>query len=113
LEQVTGKTETEISPDEQQFTRLLQGLWDRVRRAGDMVVQLRSQNADLAERVVFLEQELSRLKAELSTKDEQVKSLTERQDAAQSLSDRLFSNGDRESIAARAKELLARIEGYL
>ena len=111
MEQETANIQTGVVVNEEQLDMLLQGLWERVRRAGEFIHELRLRKTELTERVEALERDLSRLKAELSTRDDIIKTLTEQQNAGSQ--GKTFTNGERDAIAARVKELLVKLEGYL
>jgi len=111
VENDTANIQTSVAVDEQHLEVLLQGLWARVRRAGEFIRELRLQKTELSERVEALERDLSRLKAELATRDDLIKTLTEQQEAGGQ--GKTFTNGERDAIAARVKELLGKLEGYL
>lgn len=113
MEQNTDHTQTESGAEEQQLSRILQGLWDKVRRAGELITELRSQNNDLDQRADVLEREISRVKAELSARDEAVRSLTDQLKAAGASNNGVVLNGERDSLVAKVRELLSRIDGYL
>lgn len=119
LESVDSHSEDEPLTDEQRLEELFQGLWDRVKRAGDLISSLRSENVALGGRVGELEaqlrsaqKELTEHKKELLGKDELIRGFAERE-SAEANNGKILSNGEREAIAAKAKELLERIQGYL
>jgi len=104
------------SPDER-LQELLEGLWDRVRRAGDHVKSLRAERDMLKSRLDKVESEFEGLRRDLT---EQKKQVLEREEQIRSLHQqaaasegKIMSNGEKEALVERAKELLARIEGYL
>jgi len=113
LEQNADHTQTESGAEEQQLSRILQGLWDKVRRSGELITELRSQNSDLGQRASVLEREISRVKAQLSARYEAVRSLTDQLKAAGDSNNGVVLNGERDSLVAKVRELLARIDGYL
>ena len=113
LEQDTIHTTSDSPADEQQIARLLQGVWDRVHQAGELIKELRAQRSDLVRRMEALESEFSRMKGELANRNGIIKTLTEQQNAAETAQGKGFTNGERDAITARVKELLARIESYL
>ena len=113
LEQDTIHTTSGSPADEQQVARLLQGVWDRVHQAGELIKELRTQRSDLVRRLEALESEISRMKGDLANRNEIIKTLTEQQTAAETAQGKGFTNGERDAIAARVKELLARIDSYL
>ena len=92
---------------------MLQGLWEKVRQAGELITELRSQKSMLGVRVEELQRDIEHLKKKGAEQEEVVKSLSQQLSTAESVEGKMFSNGEREKIAERVKELLVRIEGYL
>ncbi len=91
----------------------LKGLWERVRSAGEMVVQLREEKASLHARVQELESRLQGLDRELLKRENQLKEVTASKAAAESKEGFLVANGEREAFVSKVKDLLARIDAYL
>ncbi len=88
----------------------LKGLWDRARKAAELIAQLRVERGELQTRVASLEEELLRVKSELAEKEEVVRTLSsEKSDAG----DSPLLNGEREQLSARIKELLAKLNEYI
>jgi chromosome segregation ATPase len=99
--------------EEHKLEELLQGLWDRVHQAGEAVQRYRSEQGVLLARLEDLERELATAKRELASKEQIVISLSAQQQAAGAADGRIMTNGEREALAARVRDLLSRIEGYL
>jgi uncharacterized coiled-coil DUF342 family protein len=89
----------------------LHGLWEKVKRAGEVIGVLREEKRSLASRVDQLETELRRVQAELQKKDLVVKEL--QAGASAKAAGIPFADGEREALLHRAKDLLSRIEAYL
>ena len=88
----------------------LKSLWERVKRAGELINQLRDERSALLARVGTLESEVLRLRQELQKKEDAIKNGRGAMEAHQNV---MFSNGDREALTARVRELLAKLEAYL
>ena len=88
----------------------LKVLWDRVRRASEVIAQLREEKVSLIAKAEQLQTEISMLQGEIARRDELVKTLTASQSAP---GQALVANGEREVIALRVKELLAKLNSYL
>ena len=89
----------------------LKGLWDKARRATEIIARLRVENSQLQSDMELLQQELGRLKNDLAAKEERIRKLDlEKVQAAQNST---FSNGEREALSAKVKELLGKIDSYL
>ncbi|MBI5470978.1 MAG: hypothetical protein HY961_01390 [Ignavibacteriae bacterium] len=84
-------------------------LWEKAQQAGDVINRLREERHQLQTKVDQLEQELGRLRSELRTREQQVQNLS----ATESKGAPAFSNGEKEQLTAKVKELLARIDAYL
>jgi len=113
MDENEGTTSSASATEENRLEGMLQGLWERVRQAGELVTELRSQKSILMAQVGVLQREIAQLRKECSAQQDVVKSLSEQLTAAGSVEGKILSNGEKEKIAARVKELLARIEGYL
>ena len=88
----------------------LKVLWDRVKRASETIAQLREEKASLTARGEQLQMEINTLQGEIARKDELVRTLTALQRAP---GQALVANEEREAIALRVKELLAKLNSYL
>ena len=84
----------------------LRVLWEKVKRAGELIGTLREENGTLRARCDQLERELQKLQAEVQKRE---------QTAARAARDAgtIVSNGEKEALVARVKELLGKIEAYL
>ena len=86
----------------------LKNVWDRAKKAAEVISRLREEKAELQARVTAMEEELLRLRQELAKNEEAMKS------APVNEGDHAFlSNGEREQLSAKVKDLLTRLEGYV
>ena len=90
----------------------LKVLWERVKQAGELITRLREEKASLQNRVSELEDRSRALEHALAEQKELARALESRQ-ASSDGGDHVFSDGDREALALKVKDLLARIEAYL
>lgn len=89
----------------------LKVLWGKARQAGEIIAQLREEKQALLSQVALLQQEVAKLRDELAVKEQQLQRASTR---AQDMSaTAIVSNGEREQLAAKVKELLAKIDAYL
>jgi len=89
----------------------LKVLWEKVRRTGEIIAQLREEKQALHSQVALLQQEVAKLRNELAVKEQQLqRASAHAQDMSTSA---IVSNGEREQLAAKVKELLAKIDAYL
>lgn len=92
----------------------LKGLWERVRRAGDIIQQLREERRALLSQVEQLRGDMQQLQEELARKDQMLrKAQSERAVPAAASEAVSLSNGDREAMARKVKELLHKLDAYL
>jgi|WetSurMetagenome_2_1015567.scaffolds.fasta_scaffold107318_2 chromosome segregation ATPase len=110
LENSSGTTPSDASGDVRSVENALKALWERVRRAGDLIQQLREERQALHTQVEQLRTEVQHLQNELSRKEQILGSMPPHRegDAA-----RVFGNGEREALVQKVKDLLARIDAYL
>ena len=117
MEERLTHTAPESPTDEERLEELFQALWERVKQAGDLISELRAQKESLHGRLERMESEFQSLQKELtnSKKDmlERNAMIKDLQQQAARDDVRILSNGEKEALAAKARELLARIEGYL
>lgn len=91
----------------------LKTLWDKAKRAAEVIGELRDQKRLLETRVGQLEVELRQLQAELAKKDQLAKTMAANLKAVDPKRAVLFANGERETLAVRVRDLLAKIDAYL
>ena len=91
----------------------LKSLWDKVRRAAEVIARLRVENSQLQSTVGRMQQELSQQKEDLIKREQEIRKLSAEKTEIQSARTSGFSNGEREALSARVKELLGKIESYL
>jgi chromosome segregation ATPase len=91
----------------------LRTLWERVRHAGEVIVQLREERVSLHARVHELETQMRGLDRELLKRESQIKEITAQKVVVEPKEGFLMANGEREALVSRVKDLLARIDAYL
>jgi chromosome segregation ATPase len=110
LENSSGTTPSEDSGDVRSVENALKALWERVRRAGDLIQQLREERQALHTQVEQLRTEVQHLQNEVSRKEQLLGAMPSFRDVDAA---KAFGNGEREALAEKVKDLLARIEAYL
>jgi len=113
VEHQVGDTQAQPGSDLKVLESPLKLLWERTRRAGELISQLRQEKHGLQERLSDIEQELARLKEHLSQKEDQVRKLTTDLAQQAAVDAVMFSDGDRQMLTTKVKDLLAKLEGYL
>jgi hypothetical protein len=91
----------------------LKVLWDRVKLAGEMISRLREERTLLQVQVRELEAKVSELERTLGSSRSTIKGLETQLADRAAAGDGILFNGEREALAARLKDLVARIETYL
>ncbi|MFZ1731181.1 MAG: hypothetical protein WBQ23_01650 [Bacteroidota bacterium] len=95
----------------------LQGVWDRAQKAVDMITRLRSENADLLQRLQELESNQLAFEAQLAEKEHLITTLQEKTSSLSSVdvSDGLLylSPDEREALERQISDLLKRINAHL
>lgn len=108
---------TDIIPPPQGDARTLENalkvLWEKARRAAELIGELRVERQALRTRVDELERQYRELKLEVEKRDSQVNRMIAEHDVATPKAVALFANGEREALATKVKALLAKIEAYL
>ena len=91
----------------------LKALGDKARRLAEAIARLKSENSELRANLSPVQEAVSQLRAELTRKDELITKLNNEKVTASSTPNAFFSNGERQELSAKVKELLERIESYL
>ena len=102
-----------VQSDVEAVEAALRGLWDRTRKAGELIAELRGENASLRARAEGLQKDLEGLKHEIARKDEAVSRLQAQRAGEEAQRGAVLANGERDALAARVKDLIARLEAYL
>jgi chromosome segregation ATPase len=110
LENSSGITPSVASGDVRSVENALKALWERVRKAGDLIQQLREERQALLTQVEQLRTEMQHLQNELSRKEQILELMPSSREGGAA---RAFGNGEREALAQKVKDLLARIDAYL
>jgi len=102
-----------VSGDVRSLESSLKALWERTRRAGDLIAELRGEKKMLLSRVEELESELDQVRRELAKKEQVMKRMATEAAEVSPARGTVFSNGERDSVVAKIKELLVKLESYL
>ena len=107
-------TETEINQQADKSVEAgLRALWDRARRAAELISELRKDRAQLHKRVEDLETLLRQAQQESGNKEQRLRELSAEHARLDAKRDPVFADGERAALAAKVKELLARLDAYL
>lgn len=88
-------------------------LWEKAQEAGVLIARLREEKKALQTDNEHLEREITKLRSDMLASESQIQKLTAAQSAHEPRSTATISNGEREQLTAKVKELLARIDAYL
>ena len=109
--------EADIEVDSIRDSKGLEGffktLWDRVRKAAELIEHLKGENRGLCSQNAQLEQQVASLKAELMAKQETLREVNEQHQEVLSHSNNLFTEEEKEAVKSRIRELIARINSHL
>ncbi len=86
----------------------LKNVWDRAKKTAEVISRLREEKAELQSKVASMEEEILRLKQEIVKYEEALKSAP-----ASHENQAFLSNGEREQLIARVKQLLTKLDGYV
>jgi len=84
----------------------VRALWESARRAAELIAGLRQERQALQAHVARLERELQQLKAETLQLRKQASEQTKEGGAS-------LAGGDRDLLAAKVRELIAKLDAYL
>jgi DNA repair exonuclease SbcCD ATPase subunit len=109
--------EADIEVDSIRDSKGLEGifrtLWDRVRKAAELIEHLKDENRALCSQNAQLEQQVASLKTELKEKQETLREINEQHQEVLSHSNNLYSEEEKEAVKSRIRELIARINSHL
>lgn len=91
---------------------LLKTLWEKTKQAGEVIAQLREDRNGLQKRLGDLEQEVAKLRRQIDQKDEALRRADS--DLSQAAKHAvLFTDGERQVLTTKVKELLAKLDLYV
>jgi chromosome segregation ATPase len=91
----------------------MRALWARAQLAAEVIARLRDEKNSLEHRAHDLEVRLRKTEQELKDAQEQLKAQPPAQVPPDNGSARVFANGEREALAGKVKDLLAKLDAYL
>jgi len=102
-----------VQSDVEAVEAALRGLWDRTRKAGELIAELRGENTSLRALVEGLRKDLEGLKHEVARKDEAIARLQAERAGEEAQRGAVLPNGERDALAARVRDLITRLDAYL
>jgi chromosome segregation ATPase len=99
--------------DSKGLEAVFKSVWDRVRKAAELIEGLKEENRSLRDRVSQLEDHLAGVKRELSEKDDAIRQLREQNLQAPVRGDNVISEEERDMLKSRIKELLTKLNSHL
>jgi chromosome segregation ATPase len=112
VDQISGDP-TILQSEGRNIESAIKTLWEKARRAGELIAALKEENSGLRTKLEEVQLQLEQLNQELVQRDQTISQLEAEQAEADSKSNETFSNGEREALAAKVKDLLAKIDSYL
>jgi ABC-type nitrate/sulfonate/bicarbonate transport system ATPase subunit len=123
--QQTTEMDATIVKESQLLDEIFKPVWERVRRAGDLIQHLQEEKNRLSNRLTDLEQstshtiqslelELKTVRQELVVREQELKRVrSENMQLMSNNGQQIFSLEEREIIKDRIRELIAKINSYL
>jgi chromosome segregation ATPase len=111
-----GHTDIELNTigDVGKLEDSLKILWDKIRSSTAIISSSRDENKSLADRISNLEKEISSLKTELYTKEQDLKrSKLEHAQLQNTSNTDIFTTEEKENLKTRIREIIAKINSYL
>lgn len=112
MDQISGEPAV-LQAEGRSIESAVKTLWEKARRAGERIASLKEENADLRSKLEEIQLQLEQVNRELAQRDQTISQLNAEQADADSKRAALFTNGEREALAGKVKDLLAKIESYL
>ena len=109
VDQNPAETKPNLQADVTAIETWLKNVWDRAKKTAEMIARLRQEKAELQERIISMEEEVLRLRQELAKQEQAVKAAVPLEPGNHVV----LSNGEREQLSAKVKELLTRLDGYV
>ena len=112
-DQHAGDTQPQAVVDPSPLEDLLKALWERTKQAGELIAQLREDKNGLQKRLGEVERELMQLRRQIDQKEEALRKVMadlSRQAAKDAV---LFTDGERQALTNKVKELLAKLDLYM
>lgn len=108
------QTELEVGSirDSRGLEGVFRTLWERVKKAAELIEHLKEENRTLRSNTAQLEEQLSNLKNELMTKEGALREMNEERLQVLSSGDSLFSEQEREALKQKIRELIASINSH-
>ena len=102
-----------VQSDVEAVEAALRGLWDRTRKAGELIAEVRGENASLRAQLDGLRKDLEGLRHELVRKDEALARLQAQRAGEEAQRGAALAEADRDVLAARVRDLIAKLDAYL
>jgi uncharacterized coiled-coil DUF342 family protein len=113
VEQQLPEQSTRTAAETDALEVSLRALWDKARLTAERMGRLREDNRSLVEQVSQLHEQLRRTQQELEEVQEQLKAQPLMQISTAQHQEPMFSNGERQALTEKVKDLLEKLEGYL
>src|SRR5436309_11074411 len=103
-----------MTQDSNLLEEKLKAVWEKVRAASNLVLQLRDEKKSLTARAIELEKQVSSARAEILLKDQELKRLrSEYAHVLNSHSQNGFSPEEKDNIRGKIRDLISKINSHL
>jgi chromosome segregation ATPase len=113
LPDVQEDTELAGKRDLKHLAASIQELWSKARQVSDLLLQVRTDNAQLRSKIAELEQGERELKTRLEQREQELHKLKIDYVQLQSNGSSIFSREEREQLRTKIKELISKINSRL
>ena len=106
--------EVEVLRDSGILEEALKSVWDKIRAAGNLIVQLREEKQSLAQRLTETENESKKLRAELGNREQELKRVrAEYVQLMNSNGHDALSGDEKENLKNKIRDIIAKINSHL
>ncbi len=107
-------TDAKVSIDQKEIEAGLKSLWEKIRKASEVIFMLRDENQQLKAQNSELQQKCDELKSLIMAKEQEILRIrTEYSRLASSASGDTFSAAEKEALKSRITDLIAKINSHL
>lgn len=107
-------TEIKVAVEQRELENEINGLWEKIKKASELIFLLREENQQLKEKNNELEKKLQELIEKLSTKEQELgKIKAEYSRLVNTSVDDNFTPQEKEALRKRITELIAKINSHL
>ncbi len=107
-------TEIKVALDPKELEVEINNLWDKIKRASELIFLLREENQQLKEQNSSLVQKLEELKEKLTAKEQEISKIkAEYARVMNTAAGDIFTPQEKEALRKRINELIAKVNSHL